>query len=61
MNDPKTNKFKANFKVGCDACEQKPTVDVVNKYGDLIGESELCGPCYFGEASMIDMHEWDGE
>jgi len=35
--------FRKNWARGCCNCDQKPTV----------GDSELCGPCFFGEAETI--------
>ena len=35
--------FRKNWKVPCQVCECKPTV----------GDSRLCGPCYFGEADTV--------
>lgn len=41
--------MKANYEVSCCACQQLPTV----------GESELCGPCFYGEAACVDPREWE--
>lgn len=34
-----------------------PTVDVYQN-NKLWSHSELCGPCYFGEADCIDPENW---
>ena len=38
---------KPNWKVKCQICDAKPTVD----------DTRLCGPCCFGKADMIDWWE----
>ena len=38
--DTEAHAFRVNTDVDCTICEQNPTV----------GDTELCGPCCFGEA-----------
>ncbi len=40
----KAKKLDVNWNVGCENCGNKPTV----------GNSKLCGPCFFGEADTAD-------
>ena len=50
--------FQPNYKRRCFCCDQKPTVDVV-KDGKVIDTTEMCGPCAWGEAAMLDPEEWN--
>lgn len=45
-------KIKPDYDTQCTACAQSPTVVIDNDNLDL------CGPCTFGEAAMIDVDNW---
>ncbi len=42
--EPEDKQATRNYEVGCENCDQKPTV----------GDTGLCGPCCFGEAETIN-------
>jgi hypothetical protein len=55
MNEP--SDAKPNYKRRCINCSTTPTVDILAK-GELT-HTDLCGPCCFGEARMVDPKEWN--
>jgi hypothetical protein len=49
---------KSNYKRRCMNCSTKPTVDILAE-GEPVTHTDLCGPCCFGEARMVDPKEWN--
>lgn len=47
-----------NYELKCCVCGQTPTVQIVNRKGNVEHETELCGPCCWGEAECIDVDNW---
>ena len=41
----------------CRFCDQSPTVALEIK-GQMVHDTELCGPCYFGTAKALDSSKW---
>jgi hypothetical protein len=50
--------YEPDYKQHCIVCGQSPTVTAV-KDGEVVYESEMCGPCTFGEAACLDPKEWN--
>lgn len=50
--------YEPNYMGECCNCGQSPTVQGV-KAGEVIYDSEMCGPCTFGEAACLDPQEWN--
>lgn len=48
---------RADYRIKCVACGATPTV-VLQKGGKDREKTELCGPCFFGEARCADPEEW---
>ena len=48
---------RADYTIKCVSCGATPTV-VLTKNGKDREKTELCGPCYFGEAACADPDEW---
>lgn len=46
-----------NYKIKCSVCGLVPTVDSKDSKG-VIHHHEMCGPCTWGEADMIDPANW---
>lgn len=44
----------------CEVCERSPVVGVEEESG-TVRSTDLCGPCFFGEALMLDPEEWNRE
>lgn len=49
--------YQPDYKSKCCNCGQTPCVTGV-KDGKTIYESEMCGPCTFGEAECVDPANW---
>lgn len=59
MSNAETNKCVPNYNIPCQNCEQTPTVDIYTKDGEtLVHQTELCGPCCWGEAETINPENW---
>ncbi len=54
----KIDSYEPDYEHGCAVCGQTPTVTGV-KDGKVVLETELCGPCTWGEAKTIDPEEWN--
>jgi hypothetical protein len=52
------DRFEPNYEGKCCNCGQSPTVNGV-KGGEVVYEGEMCGPCTWGEAAMLDPDEWN--
>lgn len=50
--------FTPDYDTPCEVCDQTPTVDMT-RAGRIIIKSNLCGPCMFGEAAMLDPEKWN--
>ena len=57
MPKPDTTEFVPDYEIECCNCEQTPTVTIFQD-GLIWAQSELCGPCYFGEADALDPDNW---
>lgn len=51
------DKFSADYDGKCESCDSSPTVVVVTKQ-NITWNTNMCGPCMFGEASCADPKEW---
>ena len=45
-----------SFEIRCRICDQLPTVVIP---GHRVENTELCGPCFFGEDAMLDWQLWE--
>lgn len=52
--------YLPDFSSKCRICEASPTV-IVSNLGIAGGHTEVCGPCFFDDASMWDEEEWNRE
>lgn len=52
----KDSVFVPDFEIECRECGTKPTVIVV---GHPIPETNLCGPHFFADRSMVDWALWN--
>lgn len=59
MSNPETNRAVPDYTIKCCVCEQTPTVSIVDIDNNIVAETELCGPCCWGEAAMADPTEWN--
>ena len=50
--------FTPDFKAECFNCGTMPCVVIE---GHIQPNTLLCGPCFFGEAVMIDWENWNDE
>ena len=50
--------FEPDYKHRCCVCGQKPVVTAV-KDGKVVMGTDMCGPCTWGEAAMLDPEEWN--
>lgn len=50
--------FQPNYQRRCINCGQSPTVYAV-KDAEVVYDSEMCGPCTWGEAAMLDPANWN--
>lgn len=48
--------YAPNFTIECQVCATKPTVVVIDH---VQPNTELCGPCFFGEHMMVDWELWN--
>ena len=48
--------FTPNFEGECHVCGTSPTVRVE---GHAVPETDLCGPHFFNDPSMIDWEQWN--
>lgn len=47
-----------NYDIECQNCGERPTVSVRSVRSGFIHNTELCGPCCFGEAACLDPEVW---
>lgn len=52
------DRFEPDYKRLCLICRQTPCVTGVED-GKAVYQSEMCGPCTWGESSCIDPEEWN--
>lgn len=50
--------FEPDYEDECQNCDTSPTVTGM-RHGRIIVRWNLCGPCCFGEARMLDPREWN--
>ena len=50
--------YHPDFESPCRVCGSSPCVVVDNH---IEPETELCGPCFFGSAEMLDWSLWNDE
>lgn len=50
--------FVPNFDIECRICETKPTVTVVEH---VEPDTELCGPHFFADKTMVDYELWNDQ
>jgi len=51
--------FSPNYDKECQQCGQTPIVQVIDcENQELIEDSELCGVCFFGEVTYIEVENW---
>jgi hypothetical protein len=50
--------YHPDFQASCQICSTSPCVVVE---GHIEPNTELCGPCFFGSALMLDWEEWNNE
>lgn len=50
--------YQADFQNDCRICGTSPTV-IVN--GHKQPETDLCGPCFFNDRSMLNPEDWNSE
>lgn len=50
--------FQPDHKHRCTVCGNTPVVTGVRK-GKVVYQSDLCGPCTWGEAAMLDPSKWN--
>ena len=48
--------YRPNFDGECYRCGNSPTVVVE---GHIVPDTQLCGPCFFADKSMVDWEEWN--
>lgn len=49
--------FEPDYDKCCDVCDSLPTVVILE--GDIKDPTYLCGPCFFGEADMLNSDNWN--
>lgn len=49
--------YEPDYDTPCDNCGETPTVTGV-KAGIVVYHSGMCGPCTWGESSLIDPANW---
>jgi len=49
--------FIPDYKRVCVVCDAAPTIST--SVDGKVEASRLCGPCFFGEARMVDSDEWN--
>lgn len=54
----KADSFEPDYGSNCDLCDASPVVTVV-KDGEVLHSTNMCGPCTWGEANMIDPDNWN--
>ena len=52
------DRYEPDWTTKCDNCGQYPTVTGV-KDGVVVLETNLCGPCTWGEAITVDPEVWN--
>lgn len=53
------DRYEPDYESACDNCGAKPTVTVVDKKGNVLHSTEMCGPCTWGEAETVDPDKWN--
>ena len=59
MEEIKIDRYDPDYDNPCGNCGVVPTVLGLNKNGEIIYDSEVCGPCFFGEDETIDPETWN--
>lgn len=54
----KFDSYDPDFDHNCIVCGQNPVVTLVRK-GEVVYETEMCGPCTFGTAKALDWDWWN--
>lgn len=52
-------RYVPDYDTPCDICGAVPTVTIVDSNGEQKTHYEMCGPCTFGDAAMLDPQEWN--
>lgn len=50
--------FEPDYSGVCQSCGQSPTVSG-ERHGRIVVRWDLCGPCCFGSARMLNPREWN--
>ena len=50
--------YEPDYLCECENCGQSPCVTAV-KDGVIVHQTDLCGPCTWGEAAMLDPTKWN--
>jgi hypothetical protein len=50
--------FHPDFDTACKVCSSIPCVVIEDH---IQPDTELCGPCFFGTAEMLDWEAWNDE
>ena len=59
MTEPtELDSYEPDYATECVNCGQRPTVTGV-KDGEVVVSTEMCGPCTWGEAAMLDPEMWN--
>lgn len=51
--------YEPDYKSTCICCGSSPTVLAVDDAGKVVCETEMCGPCTWGEARTIAPDTWN--
>jgi hypothetical protein len=57
MTTPGKTKYVPDYDNDCCDCGQSPTVTIFQDGLDE-AQTELCGPCYFGEDDALNPDNW---
>ena len=57
MTQPAQTEYIPDYEIECINCGQTPTVNIFQN-GLIQSQTELCGPCCFGEADALDPDNW---
>lgn len=57
-NDPGTiDSFEPDYGARCEVCDESPC-GIGVKAGQVVYQSDMCGPCTFGTADSINPANW---
>lgn len=51
------DRWVPNYRTPCQNCGCLPTV-TAEKNGEVVYDSQMCGPCTWGESETIDPENW---